>query len=156
VSIPAFVNNDMASPSSKQAPGPAQAPSPTAAGVSAAAPPHSGHGRRTSGIRRSRPSYSCESCRTRRVKCDQVGGIFLPHEPACVTSWRPLCLCSYASRSYAQNARTVLEMRSIVSTERRIGSGRRIQMENSKMSLLRKQCVAPLRPMRSNLTRAIF
>jgi hypothetical protein len=28
--------------------------------------------RRFSGIRRSRPSYSCESCRARRVKCDQV------------------------------------------------------------------------------------
>lgn len=28
-----------------------------------------------SGIRRQRASYSCQQCRARRVKCDQVNGV---------------------------------------------------------------------------------
>ncbi|KAF2101036.1 hypothetical protein NA57DRAFT_10708, partial [Rhizodiscina lignyota] len=46
--------------------------------------------RNFSGIRRTRPSYSCENCRLRRVKCDQV-------HPKCGNCTRNGTVCSYPS-----------------------------------------------------------
>ena len=85
--------------------------------------------RNFSKIRRSRPSYSCESCRARRVKCDQVCFFTI--------------LCNFLLTlhwfRFTQNVATVLEMRLIASTQWQLRSAKMDLEMKRKMNLQQRQ-----------------